>query len=292
MKPGTVLAVSAVLNFALVVAVLVLLNSRPVVAPPKIIKETVTNTVVRGATKRSDGANVTLSSNIWRAVESGDYRAYISNLHAIGCPDETIRDIIITDLNKLYTSKARTLNPALKNNKFWQPDPASDDPKQREFQRQLNQLEKEKRETTRALLGADYQAEMAKQSVFPTYPEQQETAQQNVEQELKTLMDERYAEYQRTQDGAYRELLQVAQTNNLPKETVHAVYDMKKTAEEQHRLVLANEELTAEQKNAALIALRDATEKAIKEVMGEKAFKDYQRRGGNWMLNLSAQEQK
>ena len=30
----------------------------------------------------------------WRMVESADYRQYISNLRGIGCPEETIRDII------------------------------------------------------------------------------------------------------------------------------------------------------------------------------------------------------
>src|SRR6267143_1034937 len=30
----------------------------------------------------------------WRAVESPDYRQYLANLRAIGCPEETIRDII------------------------------------------------------------------------------------------------------------------------------------------------------------------------------------------------------
>src|SRR4051794_1792422 len=30
----------------------------------------------------------------WRMVESEDYKKYIANLRAIGCPEETIRDII------------------------------------------------------------------------------------------------------------------------------------------------------------------------------------------------------
>src|SRR3954462_879248 len=35
----------------------------------------------------------------WASVESPDYREYIANLRAIGCPEETIRDIVIADVN-------------------------------------------------------------------------------------------------------------------------------------------------------------------------------------------------
>src|SRR5687767_831304 len=37
----------------------------------------------------------------WRLVESEDYKKYIVNLRSIGCPEETIRDIITADVNKL-----------------------------------------------------------------------------------------------------------------------------------------------------------------------------------------------
>ena len=43
----------------------------------------------------------------WRMVESEDYKKYIANLRAIGCPEETIRDIIIADVNKLFASRKR-----------------------------------------------------------------------------------------------------------------------------------------------------------------------------------------
>ena len=41
----------------------------------------------------------------WHAVESEDYKQYIANLRAIDCPEETIRDIIIADVNKLYAPR-------------------------------------------------------------------------------------------------------------------------------------------------------------------------------------------
>ena len=50
-----------------------------------------------------------LSYITWRSIESPDYRRYIDNLRAIECPEETIRDIIIADINDLYSAKWITL---------------------------------------------------------------------------------------------------------------------------------------------------------------------------------------
>src|SRR5579871_1431151 len=41
----------------------------------------------------------------WAHLESEDYRDYIARLRAIGCPEETIRDIIIADVEKLIAPK-------------------------------------------------------------------------------------------------------------------------------------------------------------------------------------------
>src|SRR5262245_47286113 len=41
----------------------------------------------------------------WSQVESADYRQYIENLRGVGCPEATIRDIILTDIMRLYAAK-------------------------------------------------------------------------------------------------------------------------------------------------------------------------------------------
>src|SRR5262245_29491094 len=41
----------------------------------------------------------------WSSIESSDYKQYIANLRAINCPEQTIQDIIIADVNKLYEPK-------------------------------------------------------------------------------------------------------------------------------------------------------------------------------------------
>src|SRR6267143_4470910 len=45
----------------------------------------------------------------WRQIESSDYKTYIANLRAVGCPEQTIRDIIIADVTKAYEARKATL---------------------------------------------------------------------------------------------------------------------------------------------------------------------------------------
>ena len=37
----------------------------------------------------------------WRQLESSDYRQYIANLRAVGCPEKTIRDIIVAEVGEM-----------------------------------------------------------------------------------------------------------------------------------------------------------------------------------------------
>ena len=56
----------------------------------------------------------------WQEIESQDYAAYIKNLREIGCPEQTIRDIIVADVSQMLREKQRDqsfrLNP---NPKWW-----------------------------------------------------------------------------------------------------------------------------------------------------------------------------
>lgn len=54
----------------------------------------------------------------WRDLESTDYRVYIFNLRAFGCPNDIIQDIIVSDVGRLYDAKRREF---LANNppKYW-----------------------------------------------------------------------------------------------------------------------------------------------------------------------------
>jgi hypothetical protein len=45
----------------------------------------------------------------WSQLESTDYATYIANLRAIGCPEQTLHDIIAGDLACVYAQKRQTL---------------------------------------------------------------------------------------------------------------------------------------------------------------------------------------
>jgi hypothetical protein len=92
----------------------------------------------------------------WRAVESEDYRKYIANLRAIGCPEETIRDIIIADVNKLFESRRRTLASSNTNKfEFWKAGNPMAAMMNVERLEQSQALNKEKRALLKELLGVE-----------------------------------------------------------------------------------------------------------------------------------------
>jgi LysM repeat protein len=95
-----------------------------------------TVTSPRGADSASPAANVaqaTLSSSrtnvllrrqffSWQEVESPDYPTYITNLRNIGCPEQTIRDVIIADINALY-ARRRATELVTPDQQWWRSEP-------------------------------------------------------------------------------------------------------------------------------------------------------------------------
>ncbi len=104
----------------------------------------------------------------WRSVESDDYAVYVANLRRIGCPEETIGDIIRADVDKLFAARRRALKPSSKEWEFWRStgsgDPMDEASKAaaRERESALAELERERRQLLITLLGtAGQQAEFA-----------------------------------------------------------------------------------------------------------------------------------
>jgi hypothetical protein len=102
----------------------------------------------------------------WTQLEAEDYRTYIERLRSIGCPEQTIRDIVIADLEKLMAPRVREIEGHKEAPKYWKPD-------RKELVRTIDVLEKsgkkqevdfEKREIIRELLGVDLAAERTKAS--------------------------------------------------------------------------------------------------------------------------------
>lgn len=99
----------------------------------------------------------------WRGIESDDYVKYITNLRAAGCPEETIRDLIIADVNKMYAAKWKSLHAAEHEYKYWENESKKDKKEERKSDERRD-MEKERDELVRALLGVDLKSELAKYS--------------------------------------------------------------------------------------------------------------------------------
>ena len=89
----------------------------------------------------------------WRLVESEDYKKYIANLRSIGCPEETIRDIISADVKKLFDARKHTLNASTNKFEYWKAGNLFGSMMNEEKIKQSQELAKEKRDLLKELLG-------------------------------------------------------------------------------------------------------------------------------------------
>ncbi len=122
-------------------------------------------TVAGGPTVRVVKTNVIENVPFrWTQVESDDYRAYIARLRAIGCPEQTIRDLVIADIDKLFAPRLYALHPAARELRYWQADDKELESGAdfRERERQQREIDFQKRELVRQLLGVDLVSEHAK----------------------------------------------------------------------------------------------------------------------------------
>jgi hypothetical protein len=92
----------------------------------------------------------------WEQVQSTNYAGLIRNLRAIGCPEQTIRDIVTSGVNRFYASR-RVTEVDYPNYQWWKsyPDPELAQAAQDKIQR----LEQERRDVLTGLLGTGWDVE-------------------------------------------------------------------------------------------------------------------------------------
>src|ERR1035437_10115570 len=161
MKPKVVLFISIIANIALAGVVYHFATSRtPEQSSASPAPASITAATARET--RTAPAAVTIVTNQsgqsfgWQMVESADYRRYIANLRAIGCPEETIRDIITADVNKLFDSRRKEITASTNKFQYWKAGnmlaESMMDPDRME---KLQALAKEKRALLKELLGVE-----------------------------------------------------------------------------------------------------------------------------------------
>jgi hypothetical protein len=105
MRWRVILGVSLVANLLLAIAWLR-------TGPPENRTEPASGTVTN-ATVTNTRPTVVVRRQFfsWQELESQDYPTYIKNLREIGCPEQTIRDIIIADVTEMLRQKYQTVAP-------------------------------------------------------------------------------------------------------------------------------------------------------------------------------------
>jgi hypothetical protein len=94
----------------------------------------------------------------WTEVESADYKEYISRLRAVQCPEETVRDIIVADINKLYAPREAPFKLVVDTPEDSSGDWHADRPRRQanfERRKQLHAIQREKNALLKELLGME-----------------------------------------------------------------------------------------------------------------------------------------
>ncbi len=160
MNANRALLTSAALNLAALAVVFYLLADRPRQSERQRLAAT-NSTNSSGETVRLSGKKAVSFLPLrqpavqfdWRQVESEDYREYIANLRAIGCPEKTIRDIILADVKELFASRRAQILATNLPPQFWR---ANSQMNLSEEQRsQLQDLAAQKRGVLKSLIGVD-----------------------------------------------------------------------------------------------------------------------------------------
>ncbi len=90
----------------------------------------------------------------WTQVESPDYKTYIENLRGIDCPEQTIRDIIIADVNALFAKRLAT-ELITAEQQWWRSEPDSNVVRLAALKSQ--EIDAERRALLTSLLGPNWE---------------------------------------------------------------------------------------------------------------------------------------
>jgi hypothetical protein len=143
------------LGFNLFLAACLYVANEPLKEPPVPVPPPLDNVIVK------TNVQVRHQNFTWEMLQSTNYVILINNLRAIGCPEQTIRDIVVSEVDRLY-ARRRLTEVDYPNYQWWKttPDPAL----AQAAEEKLRSLEAERREFLTGLLGAGWDAD-AKEAI-------------------------------------------------------------------------------------------------------------------------------
>ena len=109
----------------------------------------------------------------WRQIEASDYRRYVQNLRRVGCPEQTVRDIVTADLLQAWgAQRSEVMAARYRDFKFWKSD-SEEAEARRQAEPQRRALDEQMERGLRELLGNDTAVPSTAQAWKQTELEQQ-----------------------------------------------------------------------------------------------------------------------
>jgi hypothetical protein len=132
------------------------------------VRTAVTESVTEQSNAPANEVDGSTAQTSWFDLQTNDLKEFVRRLRAAGCPEETIKDLVLAQLNRGYSIKQRAIwqnnfNP----NDYWKPYKPHFDPaetkKNRERSHQMSDLQKEKTALIVELFGVDVEKERRKE---------------------------------------------------------------------------------------------------------------------------------
>ncbi len=205
------------------------------------------------------GATGTITT--WLDIQSTDLKQLVRRLREAGCPDETVKDIVVAEVNRIYAVRTRELWPLRYENdtKFWKTQSnrynSESQKKQRESWRKDRELQKEKSALLVELLGVD--------------PEKQ--------QRIEDGYDEFYFNWQERQVSFLPESKRVA-----------ALKILDDFGEKQQEMYAANAGIHDAQSRAEQKQLEAEKMAALAQILSPSELRDYELRQSQTAQQLSS----
>jgi hypothetical protein len=100
------------------------------------------------------------------------------------------------------------------------------------------------------------------------------------------LGERRFAEFQRAQDRDFIRLFKLAKDNELPRESAVKVYEMRQLAGQEVERIRHNDSLDDSAREQSFAEMQALLQQAVSKTLGASAYRDYLKRGGNWVINV------
>ena len=108
----------------------------------------------------------------WRDLQAAELKVFVGKLRAVNCPEETIKDLALADLNRRYSKQQQYILNDRENQDYWKPYQRKVDPEKqkmrRERMKQIQALMKEKKALIVELFGVDVEKQRMKEEGYDT----------------------------------------------------------------------------------------------------------------------------